>query len=102
MVSSSGSSTGWVSGARRWAGGPEPVLEARTCETLTSKNSLPFSIGRRPSELRRVARSALADMSTPWAPGSSGISRIPRPGSFHSAITGEADMPAGRERWAMP
>ena len=40
--------------------------------------------------------------STPWAPGSSEISRVPRAGSFHSAITGEESCPGGLERCAMP
>ena len=40
--------------------------------------------------------------STPCAPGSSEISRVPRAGSFHSAITGEESYPDGLERCAMP
>jgi len=58
--------------------------------------------GQRPSALYRVARSAQMVSRTPCAPGSSGISRTPRAGSFHSAITREASRPWGRERSTIP
>ena len=48
------------------------------------------SVGHRPSALWRVARSTPTDRSTPWAPSSRGISRMPRVGSFHNATTREA------------
>ena len=51
---------------------------------------------RRPSPLRRVARSALAVSRTPWASPSSGISRISLTGSFQRAITGEGQDEDGR------
>ena len=54
------------------------------------------------SALYRVARSAQMVSRTPCAPGSSGISRTPRAGSFHSAVAREASRPWGRERSTIP
>ena len=54
-----------------------------------------LSAGQRPSALWRVARSTHVDSRTPWAPGSRGISRMPRVGSFHKATTRDGGVPAG-------
>jgi hypothetical protein len=61
-----------------------------------------LSAGHRPSAVWRVARSPHVDNSTPWAPASRGISRMPLAGSFHSATTLDGACPFGRDRSTMP
>ena len=56
MVSSPAASRGQDGEPAGDGGGPVPVRAARTWWMVTSENSLPFSAGRRPSKLRRVAR----------------------------------------------
>ncbi|HTH90293.1 hypothetical protein [Mycobacterium sp.] len=52
-------------------------------------------MGGRLSAVRRSARSPQVVSKTPWAPSSSGTSRIPRTGSFHKPTTGEEGLPGG-------
>ena len=77
IVSSLASRTVIAGVSERESNDPEPALEARTWWTLTSNSSVPFSTGQRPSQLRRIARSTHTVRTTPWAPASRGISRIP-------------------------